>query len=575
MMGLLKQLRSSLENPATPLSFPAEWLLDLFTGGRTNSGTRVSELTALQVSTVYACVDIIASNLARLPLNVYERKGEAGFRLAEEQNSHWLLHNEPNPEMTSFVFRKALQCHALLWSNLYAEIQRNGASQPVALWPRMPQNTTPRRALKKLAWRTESGEMVTVEPGELYYTTKDGVGNGSENNGSVERPIHASDMIHIPGLSLDGRVGRSVIEMAREAVGLALAAEKFGGKFFANGLRPSGVVTLPMTMKTDAVANFKKTLQEAYSGENIHRPIVLEEGMTWNQNDTKPQEAQFMELRAHQRDEICAIFHVPPHMAGASAGSNRATAEQMSIEFVQYTLGPWTVPWEQELQRKMFPQRGRTANKYYPGFDTEELMWPDAESRGKYFAMLKQWGIANTDDIRRKIRQNPIGGPEGTKYWRPVNMTDASVFEDPNKKPVAGKGKGKEDPAQQDDPEAARYASVYADMFDMAFEQGRRAVTSGRFYRAFAPVLNAIAEGISLDSWLTVGLNEQPELSEQVREGVASYVGGHLLQRTSSWNGDPDACAKELYNAVVAVRSMVHRDLEQAKKKQDVQGAQQ
>ncbi|MGH9522723.1 MAG: phage portal protein [Terriglobales bacterium] len=419
-MGFLKELRSSLENPATPLSFPAEWLLDIFQGGRTDSGIRVSELTALQVTTVYACVDIISSNIARLPLNVYEITGDDASRLAREQDLHWLLHSEPNEEMTSFVFRKAMQCHALLWSNAYAEVERDAMGRPVALWPLSPAQTKPRRATEGFSWTAYNGEFITVKAGELFYSTTEG---GTSH--FPERPIHRLDMIHILGLSLDGRIGKEVVELSRQAIGLSLAAEKFGGKFFANGLRPSGVVTLPQNMKEQAVENFKRSLQESCGGENLQRPMVLEEGMTWTQQTTAPNDAQFLETRKFQREEHCAIFHVPPHMVGESGGTNRSTAEQLGMEFLTYTLSPWLEPWKQEMHRKLFPQRGRTANKFYPDFDVEDLMYPDADSRGKYYATLKQWGIANTDDIRRKLKWNPVGGKAGQTLWMPVNMMDA------------------------------------------------------------------------------------------------------------------------------------------------------
>ena len=417
-MGWLRELRSSLENPATPLSFPAEWLLDIFQGGRTDSGIRVSELTALQVTTVYTCVDIISGALASCPLNVYEVTGDDSVRLAIDEDLHFVLHDEPNVEMTSFTFRKTLQCHALLWSNCFAEIQRDQANRPVALWPRQPHKTMPRRAKQRFSFRDPNGDTHIVEDGEMFYATTDGCVS--------ERYIASEDMFHIPGLSLDGRVGRNIIEMARQAVGLSLAAEKFGGKFFANGIRPTGIVTLPQRMNPVALANFKMSINEAYGGENILRPLVIENDMKWTEQVIRANEAQYIETRQHQREEIAALFHVPARMVGALKGSTRGTAEQEGIEFVNYTLRPWIVPWEHELKRKLFAKKGRNSGRFYPGFDMEDITIPDADSRAKYYALLKQWGIANTNDIRKKLRMNPVTGKAGTTYWMPVNMQDAS-----------------------------------------------------------------------------------------------------------------------------------------------------
>src|SRR5574337_2177809 len=219
-MGVLEALkrgyhefRSSLENPSTPLSYPAEWLLDIFNGGRTDSGIRVSEMTALQVSTVLSCVNLISGAIGFLELGVYERilarDKRAGKRIAYDHDLYDILDNEPNEEMSSYTFRKTLQAHALLWGNLYAEIQRDNSNRIVALWPRNPARIRPQRAMQDFNIK---GEL--VHAGELFYSTTEGTSSTEINPEAPQdspgpaRAIHRNDVLHIPGLALDGRLGQ-------------------------------------------------------------------------------------------------------------------------------------------------------------------------------------------------------------------------------------------------------------------------------------------------------------------------------------------------------------------------------
>lgn len=565
-MGFLRELRSSLENPSTPLSFPAEWLLDIFNGGKTDSGIRVSEMSALQISTVYTCVDLVSSTLARMPLNVYEYLDEDSVRIARDHAVHFLLHDEPNDEMTSFIFLRTILVHALLWSNGFAEIQRNPMGQPVAIWPRWPHQTRPRRASEKFSYQAVSGEYITIFPGELYYATTDGLNAPDPMNATArnERPIHSSDMIHLMGLTLDGRLGRGTVELMRQVFGLSLAAEKFGAKFFANGLRPSGVVELPLDMKAPAIENFKRSLQEAYGGENTHRPMILETGMKWSSASTNPNDAQFLETRNFQKEEICSIFHVPPHKVGATDKSSRASVEQMAIEFKSDAIDPWAVGLAQEFKRKLFPKSGRSANKYYPGFDLEELTYPDAASRAKYFESGKQWGWFNTNDIRKKLKMNPIDGKAGKDYWMPVNMQDAS-----NPITAVAPDAGDGGDASKPDPEADKQARVLAPIFRAAFEQVSKSEKRDfdAFSAAFKPVLIVFADVFRSIGISEMSLRATSMLSGDVVKFVSEYIDG-LAKRCGSVDCTDQVIQHELYRASRALRIAVYRDLATQKAKE-------
>lgn len=466
--------RSSLENPQVPLSYPAEWLLDIFNGGRTDSGIRVSEMTALQVGTIYACVNIISNGFAALPLGVYEKfltkVGRLGKKKAETHSLWDLLSSEPNVEMTTFTWLKTMMIHALLWGNAYTEIQRDGANRIIGLWPRNPARTRPIRCLQPI---TREGTLFPA--GTLFYETTETLmdnenpsmaGNPDSIQIGVRRLILAEDMLHVPGMSLDARVGQSTVWLVRQAIGLSLATEKFGAKFFGNGARPAGILTMPNAMQAIAIENLRRSWAEAHGGENAFKVAVLEAGVKFEKIAATPNEGQFLETRKYQREEICSIFNVPQHMVAAADTSGKSNTEQNSIEFVQYCLRPWITAFQMELNRKLFPNMGRSANKFFPMFDTRHLLYPDAESRSKFYAAGRQWTFLTMNDILEWEGMNPDETGIGDQYLVPQNMTNAKALMPggalDGKKEVppapvvppaapAGKGKPKPKPGKRDE----------------------------------------------------------------------------------------------------------------------------
>src|SRR5579875_2137797 len=288
--------RSSLENPATPLSFPAEWLLDIWNGGRTDSGIRVSEMTALQASVVYACVDLISAVVGSLPLNTYERIIVASGNhkrhaksLAVDHPAFDLLKYSPNSEMSANTFKRTLQVHMLLWGNAYAELERDENGDVIALWPRNPARVAVRRM--------PSGEMVYDVYDSMDVSPADYAG---DVKGTSRKTVYVHNMLHIPGLSLDGRVGQDVVWLARNAIGLALATEKYASKYFANGAAPLGYLKYPSVLKREDEEILKRAWQEAYGGENRHRTAVLQNGIEYVKIGSNSSEAQMIDARKQQ-----------------------------------------------------------------------------------------------------------------------------------------------------------------------------------------------------------------------------------------------------------------------------------
>lgn len=429
---LIREIRGSLENPQTPLSYPAEWLLDIFNGGRTDSGLRVSEMTALQVAAVCGCVNIIGNGVASMPLNVVEKKMVDKRRSTTVADDHYLqelLHYEPNIEMTSPTWRRTFMAHVCLWGNGYTEIQRDNSNRIINLWPRNPSRTRPVRLTTELRWEGD-----VLPPGTLCYETYDNMGDAQvwdtdspDNRIGVRRLVLAEDMIHVPGLSLDGRIGQDVVHLGRQAIGLSLATEKYAAKFFGNGAIPQGVLSVPGDMTEVQWEVLKRSWAESHGGENSHKTGVLPPGVTYTKAGATPEEGQMLQSREHQTAEVAAIFGVPGHMIGVKDSGARGTVEQASIEFLLYCLGPHLNALEMELRRKLFPRIGQHAGKYTVKFDTQQLMYPDAASRSTFYNGGKNWGYLSTNDVREREGMNPVEDGSGDIYWMPVNMTDAAM----------------------------------------------------------------------------------------------------------------------------------------------------
>ena len=357
-----------------------------FLFGGTTSGKAVNERTAMQTSAVYACVRILAESVAGLPLHVYERTANGSKSTKPSHPLYRLLHDEPNREMTSFVFRETLMSHLLLWGNAYAQIIRDGRGFPIALYPLLPDRMTVDRN----------------ESGELLYTYQ-------SDKGQVK--LRRENILHIPGLGFDGLIGYSPIAMAKNAVGLALATEDYGATFFANGANPGGVLEHPGVIKPEQADRLRESWQSQFGGANAHKVAVLEEGLKFHQMSIPPEQAQFLETRKFQINEIARIFRVPPHMVGDLEKSSFSNIEQQSLEFVKYTLDPWVVRWEQSLQQALIlPSEKATI---FIKFNLDGLLRGDYQSRMQGYSTGIQNGFMSVNDVRGLEDMNLLTAEEG------------------------------------------------------------------------------------------------------------------------------------------------------------------
>ena len=348
--------------------------------GGSSSGKAVTERSAMQMTAVYSCVRILAEAIAGLPLHLYKYTENGGKEKAIDHPLYLLLHDEPNPEMSSFVFRETLMTHLLLWGNAYAQIIRNGKGEVVALYPLMPNKMSVDRN----------------EKGHLYYSYNRTEDEAPTMKGStvILRP---EDVLHVPGLGFDGLVGYSPIAMAKNAIGLAIATEEYGAKFFANGAAPSGVLEHPGTIKDPQ--RVREAWQSQFGGsQNSGKIAVLEEGMKYTPISISPEQAQFLETRKFQINEIARIFRVPPHMVGDLEKSSFSNIEQQSLEFVKYTLDPWVIRWEQSIMRTLLTPEEKKS--YFVKFNLEGLLRGDYQSRMNGYATARQNGWMSANDIR-------------------------------------------------------------------------------------------------------------------------------------------------------------------------------
>ncbi len=353
--------------------------------GMSSAGKSITVSTAMQVSTVYACVRVISETIASLPLHVYEST-DAGSVKAVEHPLYRLLHDEPNPEMTSFVLREVMLAHLLLWGNSYCQIIRSGRNRILGLYPLLPDHMA--------VDRDSSGTLTYT------YTTSDG---------KIVR-LEPEEVLHIPGLGFDGVMGYSPIALEKAAVGLAIATEEFGSKFFANGARPSGILTHPNTVKDPKA--LRESWNAAYGGSsNANRVAVIEEGMHYEPISIPNNDAQYLETRKFQVSEICRIFRVPPHLVGDLEHATFSNIEHQSISFAVHTIRPWLSRIEQSLNRALFTDKEK--GHFYAQFNLDGLMRGDYKSRMEGYAIGRQNGWMSANDIRELENMNPIADEDG------------------------------------------------------------------------------------------------------------------------------------------------------------------
>ena len=395
------------EARGSSLAEPDDWLVEAWIGKQAASGITVNETTALNFTSVYGAVRILAEGISALPLPVYRRKQPRGKERDFSHPLYEILHDSPNPEITSLEFRETLQGHLCLWGNAYAEIERSMGGEVKGLWPLLPNKMIVRR-----------------EKGQLVYEYDVGKGPAAR--------LPADRILHLRGLSSNGIMGYSPIGLAREAIGLGLATEEFGARLFSNDATPRGVLEHPKKLNRESEDNLKRSWYEAHGGlKKSHRLAVLEEGMKYHQISIPPEHAQFLQTRNFQVAEIARMFKVPLHMLANLDNATFSNIEHQGLEFVTYSLMPWLVRWEQRIKLSLFTKAERRAGLFAEHV-VAALLRGDIKSRFEAYAVARNNGWMSADDIRELENLNPIGEENGgDDYLRPLNMVVAGEDQEP------------------------------------------------------------------------------------------------------------------------------------------------
>jgi HK97 family phage portal protein len=363
--------------------------------GPTSTGVSVTPESAFNSSAFWSAVSIIAADVASLPLELFKRSKDGSTSAFTDSKTYELVHDNPNPEMTSMVWRETLQAHALTWGGGYSEIERNGGGQPIALWPLTPDRVVPFRNAGRVQYRVAN----TNQPDTI---------------------LEAYDILHVPGLGFNGLIGYSVLEKARESISMGLAMQRFGGSFFGNGSTFGGILSHPGKLTKEVKQGIRESIDAVHTGvDRAHKFVILGDGMTFAKLGIPPNDAQFLESRRFEIEEIARWFHMPQHKLNGLDHATFSNIEHLDLEYFKSCLRGWLVRWEQELNRKLVPSLERKTQ--YFKHNVEGFLRGDSAARADY--QVKMFGIGglSINQICELNDQNGIG-PDGDARFVPANL---------------------------------------------------------------------------------------------------------------------------------------------------------
>ncbi|MCP3680255.1 MAG: phage portal protein [Gammaproteobacteria bacterium] len=366
----------------------------------TKSGQSVTPDSALRISAVYACVRLLSELIASLPLPLYMRKKDNTKKLASNHNVFRLLHDSPNPRQTAYEFREMKAGHLVLRGNFYSWKQINYNNGDILnLWPLHPDRMTVE----------ERGENLFYS-----YIWPDG----------TQIEYDESEIWHVRGLSSDGIKGINPIQIARESVGVAMAAEEHGARMFSNKPIPAGFLKWPGSLKEDAIEKLRDQWQSMFTGSGKHSVGVLTGNLEWQSIGMTNEDAQFLETRRFQVEDIARIFRVPPMMIGhPDKTATYASSEQFMLSLIIHTLRPWLVRIEQSVNKHLL--RPNEQRRYFAEHIIEGLLRGDIKTRYEAYSTARNWGWLNVDEIRQRENMNPLPDNKGQEYLKPLNMIEA------------------------------------------------------------------------------------------------------------------------------------------------------
>lgn len=374
--GIWNPQAKAITSPDNPQNREYSWFSGRF------AGIAVTPEIALQVATVWACIEIIAKSVASQTWKVYERLPKGDHEELYNDQVGYLLNCRPNPEMSAVAAREAMLMAAIAFGNSYSEIEWDRSNRPYAIWPLAPERCELHRIDGRLRLRVQNYDR---EPTWLEY----------------------EDVLHVHGMGITGLVGTNIIGQAAHTIALAIAAERFAEAYFGNGTQVGGALMYPNKLDDEHFERLKKEWNETHGGPNrAFRPSILDGGAEWKQIAADGDKSQMNQSRAAQVNEICRWFGVPPHKVAELSRSTNNNIEHQGLEFVRDALKPWATRFEQEIDYKLLDTRGRPK---FSKIDLEPLSQGDAESRASYYQAMRNIGVYSVNDILRMENKNTIG----------------------------------------------------------------------------------------------------------------------------------------------------------------------
>lgn len=386
------------------LNDPKAWNPSLWNigGSQSLTGEIVTEETALTYSAVWNAINLISGTVGSLPLHLMQKQGK-NKNIADKNPLYYVMHDRPNPFMTSMVFRRTMAAHVVSWGNAYAEIVRNGLGDVVTLWP-----IPPNKVLK----------VEQRDDGNIWYEIR-------VKNESVWLP--REKVLHIIGPSFDGFIGYSVIAMARKGIGLAMAMETFGSLYFKNGTHPGGIITGGLPVKDPSAK--RKAYGEVYSSlGNSLRLMFLEQGEDYKQVGIPNDEAQFLESRQFQIPEIARWFNLPPHKLKDLTKSSFNNIEAEQTSFAMDSILPWLNLIEQQYNTQLLTENQQRRENLYFKHNFEGLLRASSADRASYYKLMIGAGVMTPNEARGKEDMNPSKDPLADELWMPTGNIPMSKF---------------------------------------------------------------------------------------------------------------------------------------------------
>lgn len=468
MLDLLFSKRASLENPQTSLSDPANWLFEAMGAVPSSAKVNVNEKTALQLTAFWSAVNTISDTVAELPVALIHTQRNGNKRNIKSHPALELIRTSPNPFMTPVVFKSTCQMHSLTWGNGYAMINFGRDGNPRELWPLDTAQTYPLVRGGKLLFRTKLAE------------------------GIAELP--ADDVLHIPALARHGIAGMSIIAEQREAIGHAIAVQQFGAKFFGNGAKPGGLVSFEDKIRDPE--KIRKAIEQQYTGENVHGLLVLDNGAKYQSFAIPPDDAQFLQSREFSIDDIGRMFRLPAHFLNKMGQATFNNLEQMGAHFVQFTLMPWLIRWEQELTRKLLTET-EIKRGFAFKFNVAGLMRGDIKTRSEVYSSAITNGWMTRNEVRALEEMNPLEGLDDPIM--PANMN--VVGDEPEEDEVDDTPPAPPPEDDGSDDQAVSGLDVASTLIDSIERNNRDVlVRSAMCERIIAKEINAVKRALKLKS---------------------------------------------------------------------------